>query len=391
MRIDIIGAGAAGCFCAIELKRRLPDARVRVYEAGKVPLAKVRITGGGRCNFTNSFIGVRNLADVYPRGSAVMKRALRVFSNLDCMDWFEREGVSYVIQDDQCVFPKSQSAMQIVDTLLGLMNRLGVELVTSHKVGRLSAPSPDSRIVVTTGGGAIALLSDMGIETTQLHPSLFTFKIKDDSLRSLMGTVAPNASVSLAGTAFKACGPLLLTDWGVSGPAILKLSSRAARFLGENACKGTLVVSWNSSSQEETRRWIEDNVYINPSKQVSNISPASISSRLWKHIVSRAQLRDDIRWAELGSKGNNRLVSALCCDSYPIGGRCHFKDEFVTCGGVDLSGVNLSTLESKKIPGLYFAGEVLDIDAITGGFNLQAAWSTAMVVACSISKTDSRG
>ena len=390
MKVDIIGAGAAGCFCAIQIKRSLPDARVRVYEAGRIPLAKVRITGGGRCNFTNSFRDVGSLKEVYPRGSAAMKRALAVFSNRDCMEWFRNEGVPCVIQEDQCVFPKSQDAMQIVDTLLGLMSSLGVELITSHKVESLSVPDSDTRIVVTTGGGSVSLLSSLGIRVTELYPSLYTFKIKDEGLTSLMGTVSPNATVSLAGTSFRASGALLVTDWGVSGPSILKLSSHAARLLGGNGCKGTLVVGWNSSSEQSSRRWIEDCIRLYPLRQVSGIVPDSLTSRLWKHIISRASLREDIRWGELGAKGINRLVSTLCSDCYPIAGRCRFKEEFVTCGGVDLSEVNLSTLESKKIPGLYFAGEVLDIDAVTGGFNLQAAWSTAMTVARSISRTGSR-
>lgn len=384
--IAVIGAGAAGCFCAIELKRRLPDARVTVYEAGRHPLAKVAVTGGGRCNFTNTFEHVGRLEEVYPRGAQVMKRALRVFSHEDIREWFRREGVPSVAQPDDCVFPCSQDAMQIVRTLERLMRQLGVELVCDRRIASISELSEET-IVVTAGGNSAATLrallpDEVGI--TDTVPSLFTFKISDPGLRALTGTVVENASLSLAGTSFKSCGPLLLTDWGVSGPATLKLSSHAARHLAANAWSATLLVNWLAAGESEVRAELAALAASNPQKQVSTTHPAELTERLWKHLISRAGMRGDIRWAEMGAKGTSRLVGVLTSDSYQISGRARFKEEFVTCGGVDLAGVNISTLESKSHPGLYFAGEVLDIDAVTGGFNLQAAWSTAMVVAGAI-------
>lgn len=391
--IAVIGAGAAGCFCAIELKRRKPELQVIVLENGPKALAKVAVTGGGRCNFTNSFEGIGRLEEAYPRGAQLMKRALRVFSNEDTMAWFQHEGIPYVIQDDRCVFPKSQDAMQIVRTLENLMRRLGVELRCSVKVNSIYAEDGGFRldtsagmisassVIVTTGGGAVKLLEPLDLQIEKPVPSLFTLKVDNDSLRSLMGALAPDAILSLAGTPFRSSGPLLVTDWGVSGPATLKLSSYAARHLAENGYKGALLVNWTGWGEDKAREFISAAARQNGKKRVSNVAPDGISARLWQHIVSRAGLRDDIIWAELGSKGGNRLVGAITADAYEIAGRCHFKAEFVTCGGVSLQEVNLSTLESKKYPGLYFAGEVLDVDAITGGFNLQAAWSCAMVVA----------
>ncbi|MCQ2186913.1 MAG: aminoacetone oxidase family FAD-binding enzyme [Bacteroidales bacterium] len=392
-RVVIIGAGAAGCFCAIELRRRDPGLGVTVLEAGAKPMAKLAVTGGGRCNFTNSFEGIVRLEEAYPRGAQLMKRAMRVFSNDDAMAWFQREGIPYVIQEDRCVFPKSQDAMQIVRTLENLMRRLGVELRCGVRVNAVSSTdgsftldtsagtlSADS-VIVTTGGGALKLLEPLDLQIEKPVPSLFTLKIYDDGLRSLMGALAPDAILSLAGTPFKSSGTLLVTDWGVSGPATLKLSSYAARHLAGNGYKGTLLVNWTGWGEDKAREFISTASRQNGKKRVSNVAPDGISARLWQHIVSRAGLRDDIIWAELGSKGGNRLVGAITADAYEIAGRCHFKAEFVTCGGVSLQEVNLSTLESKKYPGLYFAGEVLDVDAITGGFNLQAAWSCAMVVA----------
>lgn len=392
-RVVIIGAGAAGCFCAIELRRRDPGLGVTVLEAGAKPMAKLAVTGGGRCNFTNSFEGIVRLEKAYPRGAQLMKRAMRVFSNDDTMAWFQREGIPYVIQEDRCVFPKSQDAMQIVRTLENLMRRLGVELRCGVRVNAVSSTdgsftldtsagtlSADS-VIVTTGGGALKLLEPLDLQIEKPVPSLFTLKIYDDGLRSLMGALAPDAILSLASTPFKSSGTLLVTDWGVSGPATLKLSSYAARHLAGNGYKGTLLVNWTGWGEDKAREFISSAARQNGKKRVSNVAPDGISARLWQHIVSRAGLRDDIIWAELGSKGGNRLVGAITADAYEIAGRCHFKAEFVTCGGVSLQEVNLSTLESKKYPGLYFAGEVLDIDAVTGGFNLQAAWSCAMVVA----------
>ena len=384
--IAVIGAGAAGCFCAIELRRRLPDVRVTVYEAGARPLAKVAITGGGRCNFTNTFEHVGRLEEVYPRGAQVMRRALRVFSNEDVREWFRREGVPSVAQPDGCVFPRSQDAMQIVRTLERLMRQLGVELICGRRIGSISELDEDI-VVVTAGGNSATTLRTLlpeDVAVTDTVPSLFTFKISDPGLRALTGTVVENASLSIAGTGFRSSGPLLLTDWGISGPATLRLSSYAARHLAENSWSATLLVNWLASAEAEVRQRLAGLSVANPHRQVSSTHPGELSERLWRHILDRAGLRPDIRWAEMGGKGTSRLANALTADSYQICGRAKFKEEFVTCGGVALSDVSISTLESKRHPGLYFAGEVLDIDAVTGGYNLQAAWSTAMVIAGAI-------
>ena len=222
------------------------------------------------------------------------------------------------------------------------------------------------------------------IELTATIPSLFTFRISDEGLRSLMGLVVQDAVLALAGTRFRSQGSLLLTDWGVSGPATLKLSSYAARYLAENQYRSKLIINWTGSTEAEVRDWLNSSSIENPKKYIASIHPPGIMERLWKHLLQRAGLRADLRWSELGSKGGNRLVGVLTADTYAIEGRASFKEEFVTCGGVALNEVNLKTLESKRIPGLYFAGEVLDVDAITGGFNLQAAWSMAKLVADSI-------
>ncbi|MCF0173354.1 MAG: aminoacetone oxidase family FAD-binding enzyme [Bacteroidales bacterium] len=425
MDIAIIGAGAAGCFCAVALKRSLPAAGVVVLEAGPRPLAKVAITGGGRCNLTNSFEGISRLAEAYPRGENLMKRALSVFGWKQTWEWFEREGVPLVLQEDNCVFPKSQDAMQIVRLLEGLCRSLGVEIRTGWKVASVcrengkyrisreiplpkgetslpkgqipasgaSEPNDNAEsfdIVVVTSGGSpkmqgISFLEPLGLKIEPPVPSLFTFNINDKSLRSLMGCVVENTVCRLSGTKFRAQGALLVTDWGVSGPAVLKLSSYGARYLAERDYKAELLINWlGSASESEVEDMIETFINVYGQKLVANVRPPQLTSRLWKHLTGKAAIGEDTRWAALSSKQRNRLVRLLTCDPYPIEGKSRFREEFVTCGGVSLSEINLSTLEARRHPGLYFAGEVLDVDAITGGFNLQAAWSMGHIAAQSI-------
>lgn len=436
MKIAIIGAGAAGCFCAVELKRRMPSASVEVFEAGAKALAKVAITGGGRCNLTNSFEGISSLSAAYPRGDKLMKRLFRTFDQKSAWQWFENEGVKLVLQEDHCVFPASQDAMEIVNTLLARMRQAGVTLHTKRKVTGIF-PRPDGGytlsvaelskvqslrhaqlprgsvpelvegpmsqkyqrrddrnfqadiVVVTTGGSpelsGLGMLDGLELEIVPPVPSLFTLNLPGSPVRELMGTVVDNANASLVGTKLKAAGPLLITHWGMSGPAILKLSSYAARYLAEKEYSATLSVNWfGGLGEQDVRDRILSLSKDNPQKQILNSHPSELPSRLWAYMITKAGIREDTRWAELGSKGVNRLVNTLINDEYQIRGKSRFKEEFVTCGGVALSNINLNTLESKTHPGLYFAGEVLDVDAITGGFNLQAAWSMGYTVARSI-------
>jgi len=392
-RVAIIGAGAAGCFCAVQLRRMAPEVAITLFEAGPKPMAKLSITGGGRCNLTNSFQGIRSLGEAYPRGERVLQRALKAFSEEDTVRWFEAEGIPLVLQPDHCWFPRSQNALDIVRCLDRGMRGAELRLRTpvrrigmADQGGYLVSGEPFDYVVVTTGGAGKGLpfLEGLGLEMIPPVPSLFTFTVPDPSLRSLMGLVT-EASVGLAGTSFKADGPLLITDWGLSGPATLKLSAHAARYLAECQYKGTVVINWLNANENAVREQLRELAAENPQKLLSSVHP--VQQRLWEHLLERAGLRKDMRWAELGSKGLNRLTATLTADSYPLSGKSKFREEFVTAGGVALSNVNLSTLESKRHPGLYFAGEVLDIDAITGGFNLQAAWSTGYVCAQNIVKS----
>lgn len=391
MKIAVVGAGAAGCFCAIELKRRLPSSTVDVFESGRKPLAKVAITGGGRCNLTNSFEGISSLDEAYPRGDKLMRRVFSCFSHKDTWNWFSKEGVKLVLQEDNCVFPASQDAMQIVNLLLTRMDRLGVSVHTGIKVESVKSLLDEyDNVVVTTGGSpspeGFWMLEGLDLEIVPPVPSLFTFNLPDSPVRELTGTVVEKTSVSLAGTKFRAGGPLLITHWGMSGPAILKLSSYAARSLAESGYIATLLVNWTGDDEAQVRETLSLISRDNPAKLVVNSHPGPIPSRLWVYLVSKARIRDNARWSEIGSKGMNKLTDILINDTYQVKGRSQFKEEFVTCGGVALSNIDYKTLECKKHPGLYFAGEVLDVDAITGGFNLQAAWSMGYRAAVSISE-----
>ena len=419
MRIAVVGGGAAGCFCAVEMKRRRPEAEVTVYEAGRRPMAKLAVTGGGRCNITNTFENVGSLAKVYPRGDKFMKRALKRFGSRDVLRWFEAEGVRFVAQPDGCVFPESQDAMQIVRTLERLMRRHGVQVECGQRCirimpdrGHLSGETPAEasqdagtaadgnfalefsdgsretadRVVLTAGGSSGAFLRNLlpdSVEIVPTVPSLFTFKIAEGNLRALMGTVVENSSLSIAGTAFRSEGTLLITDWGLSGPATLKLSSYAARYLSEHDYAAPLLVNWTGMTEADAREWLSETASSRQRRQIAGIRPPGLTARLWEYMILRAGLRPDTRWRELAGKAVNRLAAAMTADQYRIAGRAAFKEEFVTCGGVSLSSADLNTLECRSVPGLYFAGEVLDVDAVTGGFNLQAAWSGAYVAACS--------
>ena len=408
MKTAIIGAGAAGCFCANILKRLRPDSQIDVYESGQKPLQKVAITGGGRCNLTNSFAEVRSMNQVYPRGYNLMKRLLKRFDHRATMQWFEDEGVRLVTQDDQCVFPQSQDAMEIVTTLLRGMQ--GVRIYTNQRVREISPCnehsyriSTDSRsevydnVVVTTGGSPKAsgldFLSELALEMVPPVPSLFTFNIGEegdkDPITALMGVVVKQAEVRLPGTNYKADGPLLITHWGMSGPAILRLSSHAARWLADKGYQATLSVNWMGNlNEEEVRTLLQQRMNEQPKKQIGTVH--LLTQRLWNHLLYKIELAPERRCAEVGSKQLNKLVATLCNDTYRITGQSRYKEEFVTCGGVSLTNIDPNTLECKQHRGVYFAGEVLDVDAVTGGFNLQAAWTMGYIAAQGILR-DSKG
>lgn len=394
MNFSIIGAGAAGCFCAIELKRRLPDADVTIYEAGRKPLAKVALTGGGRCNLTNSFEGIRDIRQAYPRGAVLMKRALKEFSNEDTVEWFRKEGVELVLQEDNCWFPKSQDAMEIVMTLTRLCEELGVKILCRSRVMKITndngflVETEDAKVhhhdavIITVGGGQHHFMDGLHLNTVPGVPSLFSLNIKNEGLNELMGTTVDHVRLSIVGEKVSAEGTLLLSHWGISGPVTLNLSAYAARLLSLKSYRDVQIgINWLCLSECDCRMMISQLIKEGGSKLISNQRPPTLASRLWEFLLQRSEIQKDAKCGELGKTAINRLINTLTNDHYEICGKCKFQSGFVTSGGVSLDEINYNTLQHKTIPGLYFAGEVLDIDAITGGFNLQAAWSTAYMVA----------
>ena len=388
MRTAIIGGGAAGFFLAINLKKMVPEMDVTIFERSHRVLAKVEISGGGRCNCTNSFAEVRDLSEVYPRGHRLMKRLFNVFDYRKAYEWFEQQGVLLVTQEDQCVFPKAQDSHIIINCFLSLARQYQIQIVTGRKIQHLEEVQDYDYVAVTTGGSpkgeGLKWLSDMGHEIVSPVPSLFTVQIQDSSLTALMGTVVEHVSVMIPSTKFRANGPLLITHWGMSGPAILKLSSYAARHLAEQRYRMPLSVNWVEKTDAEIQAMLYESTARFSAKQLSTLNPFGLPQRLWEYLLMKTLGGRTMRWGELSKKDVNRLVNVLTNDTYQTAGRAPFKDEFVTCGGVSLKSINPSTLESRHVPNLYFAGEVLDIDGITGGFNFQAAWTTAYTVASSI-------
>ena len=407
MDIAIIGGGAAGFMAAIVARRTNPASKVTIFERAQKVLAKVEITGGGRCNVTNSFAAITDMKQAYPRGHKLMKRLMKTFSHEDTYRWFEQYGVPLVTQEDECVFPKAQDSHAIINCLVRQANELGVTICCRHRLvnihrmedGRLKLEFENGshrvfhRTIITTGGSpngrGLQYLAQLGHDIEPPVPSLFTFNIKDRAFCDLMGTVVEPVVTTVPGTKLRAKGPLLVTHWGVSGPAVLKLSSYAARLLAENDYKAPLAISWTG---ELTRQEVEENLLklqtANPRKQVATLHPFGLPSRLWLYILSKLGIDAVKPWAEIGRKTLNRMIETLVNDQYTIAGKGAFREEFVTCGGVSLSSVNSKTLESKVCPNLFFAGEMLDIDAITGGFNLQAAWTTGFIAGKSASSCE---
>lgn len=398
MKVAVIGGGAAGFFSAISIKEHHLDAEVVIFEKSSKVLAKVKVSGGGRCNVTNGCTDIVELARAYPRGAKQLKKAFYSWNTQHTMDWFEERGVPLVIQEDNCVFPVSQDSQSVIDCFLRETRRLGIRLETSVGVQSIEQSTdqlqlhflknrPSERydkVIVATGGSpkrrGLEWLEGIGHQIEDPVPSLFTFNMPEESIKELMGIVVEEALVSIQGTKLKGDGPLLITHWGMSGPAILKLSAFGARILSEMNYAFTVQVNWvNNPKNQEVFEALQAIVAEHPHKSLANYRPYLLPKRLWYYLLEKCQLPLDKPWIELGKKSLNRLVNVLTNDLYQVKGKTTFKEEFVTCGGVSLESINFKTMESKVCKNLYFAGEVMDIDGITGGYNFQSAWTTAYI------------
>ncbi len=398
MRVAIIGGGAGGFFSAIAVKENYPNAEVVILEKSKKLLSKVKISGGGRCNVTNGCESISKLSEAYPRGSRQLRKLFGTFNNQHVIKWFESRGVPLVTQDDGCVFPVSQDSQSIIDCFYKECKRLGISIKTSAGVSKIT-PFKDrlllkigeneeyfDKVIVATGGSpkqtGFDWLEKLGHSISEPVPSLFTFNMPNESITDLMGVVVENALVSIEGTKFKGDGPLLITHWGMSGPAILKLSSFGARVLHQMAYQCKVHVNWvNEVNEAHVQTALIKLSKEHANKQLGTIRPYYLPVRLWHFLLMKCEINKITTWGQLSKKTINKLVNVLANDSYSVSGKTTFKEEFVTCGGVSLESITIKTMQSKVCENLYFTGEVVDIDGVTGGYNFQAAWTTAFIAA----------
>jgi predicted Rossmann fold flavoprotein len=395
-KIAIIGGGAAGFFAAIASKQHWPDASVCILEKSNKFLSKVKISGGGRCNVTHDSPDINELSKAYPRGSTQLRKAFHQFSATDTVQWFESRNIPLKIYPDGCIFPLANDSQVIIDCFLNTCRQLGVKLQLQQHISNIVVNSENvsiqnneeiqtyDQVIICAGGhpkrSSLNWLESIGLEMIEPLPSLFTFNMPKNPICELMGTVVPNATVKIEGTKLSGQGPLLITHWGMSGPAVLLLSAWGARLLAEKNYHFHVLVNWLDQKKEETlRQELQHTIAAHSAKKLSNWNPTPLTNRLWNHLLERAEISPDLRWAEIGKKALNKLVNTLLNDRFEVQGKTTFKEEFVTAGGVALSEIDFQTMKSKRFPRLSFAGEVLDIDGITGGFNFQAAWTTGFI------------
>jgi predicted Rossmann fold flavoprotein len=396
LRIAVIGGGAAGYFSAITAAESSSDARVVLFEATAHVLAKVRISGGGRCNTTHACFEARELVKRYPRGSRELIGPMNKFGPRETVAWYAARGVELKTEPDGRMFPTTDDSGTIVECLqrgaaeaaVDVRMRTPVREIERAEDGRfrVTLGSGDverfDRVILTTGGnrggGGHDIAVSLGHTIEPPVPSLFTFQIDDARLQGIEGLAVPEAEVSVPGTKLKERGPVLVTHWGLSGPGILRLSAWGARELAEKDYQFNVRVAWAGDANEERlRERLAAGRTELGKKRVRNANPIGLPGRLWERLVEAAEIGEDVTWVSLPKKSLNVLVRAVAASEFVVTGKSMNKEEFVTCGGVRLREVNFKTMESRQCPGLYFAGEVLDIDGITGGFNFQSAWTTA--------------
>ncbi len=397
MRILVIGGGAAGFFAALSIAARDRSATVVILERGKAVLEKVRISGGGRCNVTHACWEPRELVKFYPRGGQELLGPFHKFACGDTMGWFGDRGVELKIEEDGRVFPTSDSSQSIIDCLWEEANRLGVRVITGARVGKITAPAaPEEswgveaggqqyladRLVVTTGSNPAVwkLLEEIGHRIVDPVPSLFAFNIRDPRLAGLAGISLPWAQLHLAGDSLKAEGPLLITHKGLSGPAVLRLSAWGARTLHPSQYDFGIVVNWVANRPEAVREVLNGLRHEASRQQIGKRAQLDRPLRLWQSLVGAAGIPEDQQWAQLSKGQLERLTEEVTAGDYRVTGKATNKEEFTTAGGVDLREIDFRSFQSRVHPTLYLAGEVLDIDAITGGFNFQAAWTGAWLI-----------
>ena len=396
----IVGGGAAGFFTAINLTEKNPNYKIAILERGKEVLTKVRVSGGGRCNVTHACFIPNDLVKFYPRGEKELRGPFHQFCSGDTIEWFEKHGVELKIEEDGRMFPVSDSSQTIIDCFLNATKKYNIEILTGQSVQSIFRSEDNWKVdtnqqtfrcenlVMTTGSNPKIweMLEKLGHSIVPPVPSLFTFNIKDKRIKDLMGLSA-FASVKVQNSKLSASGPLLITHWGMSGPGILRLSAWGARELFDKNHQFVLEVNWlNDATLEETENQLKDLKLEHAKKVVAKKSPFDFPNRLWESLVLASEISMETKWADLSKKQLQNLALQLTNGKFQVNGKSTFKEEFVTAGGINLKEINFKTMESKLLPKVYFAGEIVNIDAITGGFNFQNAWTSGFIVSESITK-----
>lgn len=396
MKVAVIGGGAAGFFAAISAKTHHSSADVHLFEKSTKLLSKVLVSGGGRCNVTHACFNGKELSKNYPRGEKFLKQAFNEFQVEDTIKWYSSNGVELKTEEDGRMFPKTNNSQTIADELLNRARGLGVFIhlntpivsilpqKASFSLQTKNGELTYDKIIIASGGSpkrtGLEWLEELGHDVVNPVPSLFTFNMPHEPITQLMGVSVSEVRVRIRNTKLEASAPLLITHWGMSGPAILKLSAFGAVDLAELDYDFNIQVNWlNDLKETDLRDEIEQQGLMRESKKIVNRNPFNLPARLWTFLLLKAQISEDKRWIDLSKKELNRLINTLTNDDYKVEGKTTFKEEFVTAGGVDLTNIDVQSMQSKKAPGIYFSGEVMNIDGVTGGFNFQAAWTTGWI------------
>ena len=393
-----VGGGAAGFFTAITIAEKNPNLKVGILERGKEVLTKVRISGGGRCNVTHACFEPNELVKFYPRGEKELKGPFNQFCSGDTIEWFEKHGVELKIEDDGRMFPVTDSSQTIIDCFMNAASKSGIKILTGQSVQSIYQAEEfwkidtqhdkftATKLVLSTGSNPKMwdMIATLGHSIVPPVPSLFTFNITDKRIKELPG-VSALATVKVKNTKLEATGPLLVTHWGMSGPGILKLSAWGAPILAEKKYQFAISVNWlNDIDLAEAEKILKELKQENSKKIVSKKSPFEFPNRLWEKLVLAAEISEETKWADLSNKHVRNLAEQLTEGTFQVSGKSTYKDEFVTAGGIDLKEITFKTMQSKLHSNLYFAGEIVNIDAITGGFNFQNAWTSGFIVGNSI-------